>query len=681
MPDRTTKWRSEHGSNFVMGLIIMVGAVYGLNQAGNIEGAALPIVIGIAGLIFGALASLMSFIAIGENRVNFPFKDGLTGLIFLFMSFAAFNMSMGLLGGGTAPRVAIIIALALLMLMLIDVKDLKIPKKLLVLTLFVFAGWHISRIIFGDWLGNFIYDLEDDSLLVIFMEFWNNLWYESDSSWRDFVWWESFLYATEPAREWLAGGWRIVTEFLLIIWEFIRTVPWYMGLPIYLSFISAAIGIGYSHIAPTVATRRNWLKHQRLDLMYSYFTETGIHMVKVNHATSRVYLRDNTYIFTISGLTHRLGNYQNESNVLTFLLAIPYIPMLILTMIEMSIRVVVGTSYLIAVKLVHRVLLFMTKQITCALIPAAVAADRYMRRKQYCTKCYDEFNLPTFVCPECNTLHEQLTPGRCGILFAKCSCNNKFLPVMVFTGRSRLGCVCPSCKEEMADANARQFFVHLIGGSGSGKTAYMSAFANVYLRQSGSVYIRGRLEDSFVQLEAVAPSSDLVDYNFLHSYGNANKPAKNTLVVFDINGEQVVSEYHKNPRHFSFCNGFILFADPQSSDFGDVANQFILDYSGIMGQSANERSSIPVAVVVTKADVDEVKHGISGGSDRECKEYLESLGLGSGVMSIDAKFSNVRYFPISSTDTGKMPRITAPVSWIAGQVGGTMAKLFGSGGN
>jgi len=229
----------------------------------------------------------------------------------------------------------------------------------------------------------------------------------------------------------------------------------------------------------------------------------------------------------------------------------------------------------------------------------------------------------------------------------------------------------------MADANAKQFFVHLIGGSGSGKTAYMSAFANAYLRKSGmSVFIRGRLEGSFAQLNAVSPSSELMDYNFLHSYGNANKPAKNTLVVFDINGEQVISEYNKNPRHFSFCNGFLLFADPQTSDFGDVANQFILDYSGIMGQSANERSSIPIAVVVTKTDIDEVKRGISGGSHRECKEYLENIGLGNGVMSIDAKFSNVRYFPISSTGTSKAPALIAPISWIAMQVGGAMAKLF-----
>ena len=662
MPDRTIKWRSEHGRNFVIGLIVMAGAIYGLNQAGNGEGSVMPIVVGIAGLIFGALASFVSLLASGEKRIKFPFLDGLTGMIFLFMCFAVFNLSIGLLGGGTMPRILTIIALALLLFAFFDGKDLKVPRKLLILTLFIFAGWHISRIIFGDWAADLMYGLEGDSLPVVFMEFWNSLWQEGESSWRDFAWWDSLMHTIEPAREWLRGLWQTIIEFPSTIWEFIQTTPWFMRILLIIACVSAVVGIGYSHVMPIIEERRNWLKHQRMDLMYSYFTETGKHMMKASYAASRAYLRNNTYVFTISGLTHRIGNYRNESNVLTFLLAILYIPMLILTMIEMILRVIAGTAYLIVAKLIHRVILFVTKQITFAIIPIATGADRYMRRKQYCTKCYDGFNLPTFICPKCNAQHEQLTPGRSGILFAKCSCNNKFLPVTVFTGRSRLGCVCPSCKEEMADANARQFFVHLIGGSGSGKTAYMSAFANAYLRQSGgNVYIHGRMEDSFAQLESISPSSDLTDYNFLHSYGKADKPAKNTLVIFDINGEQVISGYRKNPRHFSFCDGFILFVSTAMNDFDDVANQFILDYSTIMGQSANERSSIPLAVVLTDLMVN--NH----------EEELVDIGMGGGVRSIDAKFSNVRYFSLEEGEIKIM-------AWIAGEAGGTMAKLFGNGG-
>lgn len=43
----TPKWRTEHGSNFIIGLIILAGAIHVLNQVYRADGAVMPVVIGI----------------------------------------------------------------------------------------------------------------------------------------------------------------------------------------------------------------------------------------------------------------------------------------------------------------------------------------------------------------------------------------------------------------------------------------------------------------------------------------------------------------------------------------------------------------------------------------------------------------------------------------------------------
>ena len=509
---------------------------------------------------------------------------------------------------------------------------------------------------------------------------------------------EQLIINLGPAREWLHNTWHTVMGFFAVCWGLYTMAPFMLRFILFLTLLSACAGIGYSHIKPILELRHNWLKHPGHELMYGFFMGTGKHMAKIGYKRSHKYLRDNTFKFTISGITYNLGNYKNESLIITFLLSIPYLPMLLLTIIEMTLRFAIGTVYLAAVNMLHNILLFITKYIMYLGIPIASLVDRYLRKKQYCTKCYNEFNLPVFLCPICDKAHTQLTPGTCGILYAKCACNKKFLPATVFTGRSRLKSRCPSCGERLMAANSKQVFVQLIGGNNTGKTAYIAAFSYYYIHNPlPDLFIYGKPSSSFKQLaktyqsnEAMAQSG-LDDYNFLHCHKKPKNPPKETLVVYDIDGGQVITAYDKSPRHFSFCHGFMLFVDPFSVEsvrleaskneadntgiinyspqtFDDVVNQFILDFNSIKGLSAGDQSNIPVAVIVSKSDIWPINQGMN-----DARAYLYNIGLINAIRSIETKFTNVNYFMVSAYGS---VNIISPMAWLISQVGGGMVKNF-----
>jgi hypothetical protein len=176
--------------------------------------------------------------------------------------------------------------------------------------------------------------------------------------------------------------------------------------------------------------------------------------------------------------------------------------------------------------------------------------------------------------------------------------------------------------------------------------------------------------------------------------------------------------HEKNPLNLGFSDGIIILVDPLSiqavrdqcrkvgdsnavtdyshDDIGAIINQFMLQFSEISGRSARKMIDIPVAVLISKADVRVVKqrvgfpkikamynanpsayrNSIAHTRDKICKDYLVDLGIHDALNNLESVFANVHYFSISAighiSETNKSFEpfgVIDPIAWIARDAG------------
>jgi signal recognition particle receptor subunit beta len=528
---------------------------------------------------------------------------------------------------------------------------------------------------------------------------------------------------------------QFIKKYLLIIWVFFITRPFLIRIIITISFFPACFGIISSHVLGIYQNRNRWEKHPKHDLMFSYFIKSGTLQRKESYREAHSLLCDHKWSWvSFAGLAHRLGNYSNKSIMLMFAMSFGYIPLFILGLIEMVFRILLGTVWLLFFNLLHSLLLLITKFISFALIPLANIIDKAIRKTQYCPHCYETIYLPKFTCPSCGKVHEQLHPGRCGVLFVRCACNRFFLPCVSFTGRSFLASSCPSCSGELPAANPKHFSIAIIGGNNAGKTAFIAAMSNLYkamIKHKHILDIEGKPDNYFSELYDMyysgkaSADNESRTYTIVHNYW---KIKTDNLVLYDTLAKYIVSDsFPRSPKYFRYCNGIILMIDPlsvqhvqkefkdkngietkydSSDDTNQMVVQFIHQYNTICGFSTGTMSSIPVAVVINKVDIEIVKREIgmdkikelygenpslynndeNTAKDQICREYLTKIGLINVLNNIEAIFSNVSFFPVSAAGhalkEGKAFApigVMEPIAWIAKKGHSRIARLLSSG--
>jgi signal recognition particle receptor subunit beta len=521
---------------------------------------------------------------------------------------------------------------------------------------------------------------------------------------------------------------RFIGKYLSIAWAFFLSLPPLIRNIIKISFFPACFGIISSHVIGIYKNRNKWDKHPYYDLMYSYFVKSGTLQRKESYRDAHALLRDHKWLLvSFAGLGFRLGNYANKSILLMFAMSFAYIPLSIIGFIEMVLRISFGTVWLLVCNLLHRLILFVTKLITYLLIPLSYTIDKIIRRIQYCPHCYDTFNLPVFVCPSCGRTHKQLMPGKCGVLFVRCVCNNIFLPCVSFTGRSRLASRCPACTGELAAANAKHFSLVVTGGDNVGKTAFIAAFSNLYVsadRHKHTLTIKGKPDNYFSELtdmfnSGVTPlDTESRTYSIIHKHG---KIETDNLVFYKTFAEYVMlDKYSRSPKYFGFCDGIILIIDPlcvqsvkkeltdsrasfSPDDTNELVVQFIHQYNTICGFASGVMSNVPVVVLINKTDIEVINREIgrttiqklynenpsaynnseSIARDQICRAYLAKIGLINVLNNIEATFTNVSFFPVSAmghtAGEGKAfapVGVIEPVAWIAQKRRSRLAGLL-----
>ncbi len=380
----------------------------------------------------------------------------------------------------------------------------------------------------------------------------------------------------------------------------------------------------------------------------------------------------------LSVLSHKFGQMQ-VSWWLSLLLRIPYLFVWLLARVELLSRVTIG---FIIVTLLSGIW-YIISIVSTIIAIAANLLDPVLRHKISCPNCKLQSKLPVYICPKCRTEHKRLLPGEFGILFARCSCGEK-LPCSVLRGRPNLRAKCPLCGSALASGGIPRFSIQLVGSSDEGKNAYLAAFWHQYL---STVSCGFRLEplSKFSVLEKDFRNGTT------HSVANRNAVAYSVvhkqdgndvyeLSIYDLSSDALKEElYDIQQRQFAYCDAIVveidhvdLYESVDNSSFVEYANDeiddaiegFINKYSDIRGLHAGKRSDIPVAVVINgvgneRLDVEFNKENIESVADKQfesnsekardelCKDYLNSIGLTSAILELEAKFTTIHYFPIS----------------------------------
>ena len=421
---------------------------------------------------------------------------------------------------------------------------------------------------------------------------------------------------------------------------------------------------------------------------------------------------------------------------------------------------VFGTIVTLLLSFVHSLVIFAVMAAMYVLLGIAKAADAAYRRALKvsfaCDQCRNIFRQPGYVCPSCGRLHARLRPNVYGIFYHRCICGQT-LPSTFFSvtkgpsgetlRRTSLEQRCPNprCARHLGAGEARTVSVSVVGSRSVGKTTYLAALAHllVDVLPGTSGYSTSFLDDEkekmFLDLERDY-SNDLIEMTkesadldapsaFSLSF-YVEKPGMNPnrlLHLYDVAGETFFkSEEHEAQLQYAYGDGVVLLVDPLS--IPDVADEILDDLpakdsavaarehpdtvlSNFIGKvrhvsriSQKERISLPVAVVLNKADLpglreyfSKVSRSIYRGQNPDCpecdvddalvREFLLSHDMGNFLATLESNFKTYRFFSVSSsrpkrtTSSGPAEepseRLGTPFAWLMACSDPTLANELG----
>lgn len=391
----------------------------------------------------------------------------------------------------------------------------------------------------------------------------------------------------------------------------------------------------------------------------------------------------------------------------------------IITLAENSISMIMilvfGTVYTLLFSVFHIGAVFVIMLVFYILFSIVWIVDRvYLllhKVRTDCPVCHRSALIPWYRCPSCGELHRQLVPGKYGVWKHTCNCGQK-IPSTFLNGRSKITGICPYCESELVASEVKPIVFQLIGGSGSGKTVYLAAFYHELLEKmktesSVQYAITTQYQPYFEDLERwfegeICPSTVQLNSQMYPVLINTGQGITRQFSIYDIAGEMFNGDTINSQeiqRQFQYCDGLLFVIDPYSSqkihidaesevdmqDFSDVsandvATSFINYFISTKHVNATKRSDKKLSVIITKADVKEVKREIGLAKinaiysahpeqyktkddcrNQVCRQYLVNMGFSSAVDELEIHFREVQYYPVSAI--GHSQDGTAYESW------------------
>lgn len=405
--------------------------------------------------------------------------------------------------------------------------------------------------------------------------------------------------------------------------------------------------------------------------------------------------------------------------------------------ISIIILLVFGTLYTLLFSVFHIGIVFALMVLFYIVFSVVWLIDRiYLlihKVRTDCPVCHESALIPYYRCPSCGEIHRWLVPNKYGVWKHKCNCGEA-IPSTFLNGRSKITAICPYCDSELVASEVRPVVFQLIGGSRAGKTVYLAAFYHEFInmikeKKGIGLEITESYRPLFYDLERWFNGGECLSTTQLNSqmypviidigYG-----IKRQFSIYDIAGEMFKGDIINSEtlqKQFQYCDGLIFVIDPYSSEKmrpKNSGNSDIHDYSEISANSvatnfinyfihtkyvnATKQSNKKMAVIITKADIDEVKEEIgqakidavyfaNGGQYKSkeecrnqiCRQYLINIGFSSAVNDLEIHFSRIQYYPVSAmghSQNGtkyKSWGIMEPLEWMLSDVDKVLADKIG----
>jgi hypothetical protein len=315
--------------------------------------------------------------------------------------------------------------------------------------------------------------------------------------------------------------------------------------------------------------------------------------------------------------------------------------------------------------------------------------------------CYERIALPMYECPSCGEPHRRLTPNSFGAVRHVCRCGAR-IPTTIPLGRFRLTAYCPHCNGRLPERIGRVRVEPLpfVGGPAAGKTTFMflairALHARAAAGQGSVAFVEQRHAQAYAgavreferggRLAKTGPELPLATMVDVALPDSGHR----ILYLFDPAGEHFTgATLVESLRYLDHGEALLFVLDPfalpelrgtLTGGEHDLVEQAAAsseeDPADTLQRVLNELRSRPdrgrqkrVAVVVSKADL--LARTVVGGRLREpcssdaVRVWLDGLGLGNTIRTLDQLAAEVRYFGSGlETEPAKVAEL---LGWITG---------------
>ncbi len=315
--------------------------------------------------------------------------------------------------------------------------------------------------------------------------------------------------------------------------------------------------------------------------------------------------------------------------------------------------------------------------------PVLAAIDAVYFAAMYIAKAVDrrqyDRNTVCFVCPECGKTSPRpvydidglwvsgLCPSVKGVLSVEME--NSTSPCFGSKGgRKDLQQSCPECESLAATKEGRPFVVSMAGAKSSGKTSFVLSVTGELISSSGNGNAVAVRNYHFEH------DSDILDYRsglcrptpesnwkpHLAMIESTRFVTCRNLYMFDVSGKFFTGAVETDIQpQYAFNDAIVFTLDPTCADPAGVANSayigFIEKYRQFNRLDASERISVPLFVVVTRADK---KGPLSGLEGKELRDRMAEGGYFNLVNTIERDFSSVSFFSCATNrEDGSSSRV------------------------
>jgi len=328
-------------------------------------------------------------------------------------------------------------------------------------------------------------------------------------------------------------------------------------------------------------------------------------------------------------------------------------------------------------------------------------SEEYLENTEYavCPHCKRNFLRPNVRC-RCDQILSYPIPNECGTRYHTCSRGHD-MPCTYDDGkRGQLRSVCPFCGRDIMTREARPIVISTVGAPASGKTTLvLSALNNLdeaskecgFSLDPVTPWVssgRYRQPESAMRTEPGERDSEIV---FLKSRRFSREKE---LLINDISGAEFEPREDKVifEEYFTYTDGFLFTVDPLSlispqtsvrrSTPLDTLSSFLSMFNEVTGTGPSYTTTIPVAVVLTKADTPRVSEMLSPSagtdSDPAARGFLVDNGQEQFVKTLESVFKDVRYYAVASLGRETSSSFH-PLKWILSSSDGDLASVMHSG--